>query len=347
MNARAINSDRLVSVQYLRAFAALLVVAHHARNPIPGLFNPLVGYPALAYGVDIFFGISGFIMVVSAIDDRVGDFVVKRLIRIVPLYWGATLTLALITVDPSAIPWRDLGQSLLFIPHWNLDSPPQIWPFLVAGWTLNLEVFFYAVFALGLWLGRPRLVVPGVIVGFVVLGWILNPSSAIGITYTSWILLEFVAGLLIGLVTLRGWVLPKSVAVVAVSLGLFLLLGADGVGFDDPSPIDRLVSVILILGGGVALNGTSGKHRYAQILGDASYSIYLVHTVIGLRFAQIVFDKIWQPIFHLHGVYQFVSWMAIAICVCALIGVLTYYAVERPLLRLLRSRLMPAPRYTH
>jgi exopolysaccharide production protein ExoZ len=48
------GSRQLNSIQYLRAASALIVVLHHARNPIRGFFNPLEHFDAFAWGVDVF-----------------------------------------------------------------------------------------------------------------------------------------------------------------------------------------------------------------------------------------------------------------------------------------------------
>jgi exopolysaccharide production protein ExoZ len=94
--------DSLLSIQILRAVAALavcgvhfdqmtLMLAGHSNDPIPL-------YP-LAAGVDLFFVISGFVMVYSSepLFGRSGspkEFLVRRLARIVPLYW-LTMTIGI------------------------------------------------------------------------------------------------------------------------------------------------------------------------------------------------------------------------------------------------------------
>src|SRR5690606_15744092 len=88
-------TSKIVTVQYLRGLAALLVLASHA------LLYPLVSQP-LVYGrlgwlgVILFFVISGFIMVTvteSGRFDPIG-FMRRRVQRIVPLYWAFTLVAA-------------------------------------------------------------------------------------------------------------------------------------------------------------------------------------------------------------------------------------------------------------
>ena len=79
--------SKIITIQALRAVAALAVLIRHA-----GFYE----YNFLAAGVDLFFVISGFIMVVSCWPEfgkqcAPRRFAVRRLVRIVPLYWLATL----------------------------------------------------------------------------------------------------------------------------------------------------------------------------------------------------------------------------------------------------------------
>jgi exopolysaccharide production protein ExoZ len=85
------GANRYASIQYLRAFAVLLVIFHHARNPKPWLHNALQSYTSGEAGVDIFFLISGFIMFTAARNEHYSDFLKRRVIRIMPMYWLATM----------------------------------------------------------------------------------------------------------------------------------------------------------------------------------------------------------------------------------------------------------------
>src|SRR4051812_41404716 len=137
---------------------------------------------------------------VTTVNSTVGEFVVRRLIRIVPLYWLFTLLLvALYALAPgglhsTVISPETLTKSLLFVPHYSLGHPGEIWPILVPGWTLNYEMFFYLVFAL-LIVFSPLVRVTLAVLVFVPLafaGWLLGDaaSDAVLRTYTSPRLLE-------------------------------------------------------------------------------------------------------------------------------------------------------------
>ena len=92
---------KLSNIQVLRGLAALAVVVFHAREEIEdvGIETTLPSFLPGAFGVDIFFVISGFVMV-YACAQHFGDarsilpFLRKRVIRIVPLYWMITVLFA-------------------------------------------------------------------------------------------------------------------------------------------------------------------------------------------------------------------------------------------------------------
>ncbi len=146
----------IVSLQYLRGVAAMMIVFCHAFDQLPWLkaLAPNVGLS----GVDLFFVISGFIMVFVTTNaaSSAWEFFRMRIIRIVPLYWLFNFaTAALILTLPqlfqtSVFTLPHFILSLFFIPHLSPAVPPSISPFILLGWTLNYEMFFYAIFALAM-----------------------------------------------------------------------------------------------------------------------------------------------------------------------------------------------------
>ncbi|MEY2952412.1 MAG: hypothetical protein RLZZ401_499, partial [Pseudomonadota bacterium] len=100
----SVPADRTIwTIQYLRGVAALLVVWHHAGGQVPGIsqFLPERGFGVS--GVDLFFVISGFIMVLTTEGKSVTpwQFLQRRLVRVVPLYWPLTITVAVLaTLKP-------------------------------------------------------------------------------------------------------------------------------------------------------------------------------------------------------------------------------------------------------
>ena len=201
----------IVSLQYLRAFAAMLVVAFHACDKLAKMqgADPSVAFPVGLTGVDIFFVVSGFIIFVTAKQSDIGPFgfMRKRVIRVVPLYWVLTLLLAAVAVvkpdvlTTSVFETRHFVASMLFIP-WQHPQIDALLPLLIPGWTLNYEMAFYAMFAASLFLPKPiRLwALLALLAGLAISGAIV-PLDGIAGFYTDPIILEFAAGLLIA----RAW----------------------------------------------------------------------------------------------------------------------------------------------
>lgn len=289
----------LLSVQYLRALAALAVVAHHAGER--------VGLPlgVAAAGVDLFFVVSGVIMWTVAgggASGGPGAFLWRRAARVVPLYWTATLGLALAALAaPSLLPnlRPDAGHvllSLLFLPHPGPDGDG--FPLLVPGWTLNFEMFFYLVFAAALALPRAvRLrALTLALVALVALGTVLpapaDGGSALATPLGTWthpLLLQFLAGCLLGRAweagRLRRGVVPRALAwgLVAAGLAAYGAMGALRVYDDAWRWALWGLPAVLVAAGALALDspreagGGVAEWRVPRALGDASYSIYLLH----------------------------------------------------------------------
>jgi exopolysaccharide production protein ExoZ len=117
---RTESQEQLWSLHYLRAFAAIAVVAFHRLS---GGSHP---FPLGEYGVDIFFVISGFIMVALTVrrDITAKRFLLDRVARIVPLYWLATISTFILILFGTTI-WQAsdnpylLVNLLFFIPTYN------------------------------------------------------------------------------------------------------------------------------------------------------------------------------------------------------------------------------------
>jgi exopolysaccharide production protein ExoZ len=204
----------LHSLQALRAVAAWLVIADHALLEIthnePGNSLTHIAWTLGSTGVCVFFVISGFIMVHISWESfgrpaAAADFLRRRINRIVPLYWLATIV-ALAYHRVSAThgahaEWSELVQCLVFIPHASEDGSWN--PHLPGGWTLNYEMMFYVVFALGLSFSR-YVALPAIalaLASFVIAGPLIPNESVAYLA--SPIVLWFVLGM--GLAVLWRW----------------------------------------------------------------------------------------------------------------------------------------------
>ncbi len=324
----------VLSIQYLRGIAALLVVYYHAAGMAPVGPAPKIG----AFGVDIFFVISGFIMwTTTGNGAKATSFAWHRLARIVPIYW--LLTLVFFAAHRGADSIRDLGMSLFFIPYLS-PKTGQVNPIVAVGWTLNFEMFFYVVFTLSLALKRRASVVFGLLGCLVACRLLFDvSSSAAANVYTSPLLWEFLSGCGIAMLTERTRLHPAlSLALFAAGATALFLLPGHAEDFGWNRSVAWGVPAALIVCGAVGLERFMPRLELPLLLGDASYSIYLTHSValVGLQSAQTILGNL--------------TFVALGVSICALGGLLFYWLVERPVLALIKPRksagkgaLMPVP----
>ncbi len=340
----------LVSVQWLRAVAAMMVVVHHAlfyTNTARGLpadaDRQLFGFADWSFGIHIFFLVSGFIMINSATGfgepGAWRQFLKRRLIRIVPLYWLVTavcVAIVLAAPDTMSIATDKLAyilKSFLFVPV--LRAEGDLRPLVGQGWTLDYEMFFYALFALAMLLPRRKAVL-ALSLAFPALAWLgrdLTMASPILFTWTDGLIPEFLFGVYVGLAGRAGYRLPGWAACASIAAGFVL----DGFQFHAPTALIDGVPATLVLAGaalGPQPRETASRGWLARI-GDASYSLYLTHTLVlhpAWRIWTALGGASWPPVL-------FVLF-AIAASVC--VGLLVYRFVERPLTRTLQRRWLGA-----
>lgn len=341
------------SIQVLRALAAFMVAIHHVQ-PDAAVLAERAGLtfirsdllPWMA-GVDIFFVVSGFIMVHASQDlfGRPGAcklFLKRRLARIVPLYWAMTALFLLVGLAVPAVlnsGTPNLTQilgSLLFWPVVSTQGLVQ--PVYSLGWTLNYEMLFYVLFAAGLTLRR-RWTLPVVAAALVLLVGGETLAGPLPLPLSFWgqpIVLEFAAGMAIALLRRRGLRLHGALRVVVALAGVAVLMAAVQV----PGPQTPWSSALWQGGGAVLLMLAAGCGREGIVplppvkalaaIGDASYALYLVHPFVirGLREVALRL-----------GLYEPLTFVVLALAASVAAALLLYRYFEKPATRLVRSRL--------
>ncbi len=341
-------SKKLQSIQYLRALAALMVAYFHLCSQIDAyslsLTGPAwVGVAQFPAGVDLFFVISGFIMVATS--QRLGPriFLWRRLIRIIPLYWVATLGLVLAALfmprlfKETSPDLADTFKSLLFIGYHNAAQQGKVAPLLVPGWTLNLEMCFYAIFTVTLFasIRRYQIWLVGVLfVAVLLIGLHLSNRDSLLAFYTQPRVFEFWLGMVIGRVSLLKKMRPPvPMAYALLALGLVLTV--------IPLPHGLRNTVIFMVGPALAVTGAVCAERsgampnlpFLELLGDASYSIYLTHI-----FTFGVTRTIWGSL-HLGTSAAAISGFAIFSMISVVaVALLSYRFIEMPTLKWLQLR---------
>ena len=343
----------LPNLQVLRFVAAAMVLLSHllleVNTPRLGGAGSAVDPTAIPFkaGVDIFFLVSGFIMYHLAADHfgergYPGEFLKRRLVRVAPLYWLVTLLLiGTIVAQPSEVnhsdlTWQRIVTSFLFIPWPRAGG--GLFPIMGLGWTLNYEMFFYAAFAIALFLRRPLglALIFGGFVALVVLGKLAHLPEIMRF-WCDPIILEFLGGILLAMAYRRGWLLPLPVRIASVVAGVLLFSWVGHLGVVDK--IDREIwggapALLVAVGFILAPQGQKRGPLMAALLlgGDASYSLYLSH-----MFSVRILTLAWL---HLH-LPTGAGYVAAGMAVGAAGAVATYLWAERPLLRTLRARFEP------
>lgn len=346
--ATAIGNN-LRSLESLRILAALLVVCAHLppyEIPVLGQFlgaNRFLG----SIGVDLFFVISGVVIGLSTVRAVTGtterplrNFLVARIFRIFPLYWVVTgITIALLWQKGRPIPaWDEIIHSLTLIPR--LDNDQYVDPIVAIGWTLQFEIFFYSLCALGILAKSkyfPMIAAIALSIASISFdGYYLNP-----------ILLEFAGGYAFALylasqkqpIGLLGF--PSGFLLVVASTALFLF-AATGRDAGYPPVFDLMQAPRMMIAFGdtyvprwlawglpalivvaVALRLENSLNWYMASLGKYTYSVYLCHT-FAIAAALVLARRVGQ---------EEVMLAVLPICISLIAG-LTYWILEQPMMKL-------------
>jgi exopolysaccharide production protein ExoZ len=338
----------LYNLHLLRVIAALGVVYFHATSTAGLGLDWDVG----SRGVDVFFVISGFIIAYIG-TSKPEQFFVRRLIRVVPLYWAATLVVfAAAAIAPhvfrtttASVP--HLVSSLAFVPH--LAPNGEMQPTLLLGWSLNFEMLFYVVFAIALGAAgrRAPLWAVGALVGYVEIANALHVTQPILAFYARPIVLEFCFG--IGVFYLFEWASAHARelaaiawlkwALVGVLVGNLIALNVFEELYRERAPRYLLAGIpsFAIVASALLLErlyGMATRNRLIFLLGEASYIIYLVHPYIVFTVLRVVVKDAgrWSSpglIALIAGLLALTSAIAIAI----------HVLFEKPVMAYLRAKL--------
>jgi exopolysaccharide production protein ExoZ len=347
---------KLPNIQILRAIAALAVVFYHdgiestaicVATAKPCVYDFTLG----TFGVPLFFMISGFIMVMTSWNNFAQSgaplqFMRRRLTRIVPLYWLVTTVAvvgALVVPTMLSVPVDNplyIAASYLFWPMARVNG--LVRPIANLGWTLNLEIMFYAVFTLALFFDRKRGI--SLAVAFLCGATLLQMTdifAAGGLLsstplnfWTDPIVLNFILGILVAILYKREFKVNLTEAWILIAISAAVLLIINNIhGALDAIPENHIinrgvltlaVAFMFIAGAlGPQIDVTKPFWRPGLLIGDASYSLYLVHPFF-LR----PIGKIWGKT--IGGHLPVWTFTIVAIILALTVGVAVYMFVERP-----------------
>ena len=342
---------KLQTVQALRGFAALAVVLGHLRaidakhsgeDPVLASFW-LNG----ASGVDLFFVISGFIMVWVAGQAPRGlgtasAFLFARASRIYPLWWIFAALFAAYFLYAYGVPYDPVhstdGPAHLFKSFFLL--PQDSFPVLGVGWTLVHEIYFYIAFA-GLLLLPQRWLVPGLLawLGTVIAGSMLGLTDGFASNVVELIFypmtVEFILGACAARMIQKGF---RPYPWLFLALGIFIF-GANFVHYDFTTNWQALgwgrvlafgLPAVLIVYGLVCMevDGRQLAPKFMVSLGDWSYALYLGHTLVLSGAARIWFSKFNAP-----GSMDNIIFNVLAVAAAVIAAWISYQFIEKPMIR--------------
>lgn len=338
----------LFNVQVLRALASVLVVHAHTAGSLH------LSWVGGHNGVDLFFVISGFIIAYVASTDA-SQFMTRRLIRIVPIYWASTLAIfALVNLVPHLFRTTSndpilLLKSLVFVPDGSgvhtEDGVPH--PTLNGGWTLNYEMYFYVVYWIALalsrrWASQIAIAIIGAVIAIVQLTPLDDIPEAHFYGYP--IVIEFVFGVIAyQLVVVAGRRPHRPRRAIKVGLfavivaGLVLLAFSREIFGTAPRYFASGIPAFFVVLATVLLEKLYGVRVTSRLLvaiGDASYVLYLLHAYIVFGIVRLAIGNrtFSEP------VGQLIVLALIALS--AAIAIAVYRWFEVPVLRWLKRRLL-------
>ncbi|MBV9560140.1 MAG: acyltransferase [Bradyrhizobium sp.] len=310
-----------------RALAALAVAYFHSHVIVDGwpqaLVLPIPGLKEHGYlGVNFFFAISGY--VISAVCDKpgftVGSFAIRRFFRLYPVYWVVILAMVLLKVCgvfmPTSYKLLNILYSMTLLPHGE-----DVQPFLAVTWSLEFEIMFYLLAAL---------IVP--IIGIrglaaVLLGLVCWAYTFGQFAYSFHLIRTLNADFLAGV---AAYLLRKPLSHVPV----WILIPSGLLGYDAVSdwqiPFSGSCGGFLLVSGlaNARWRWPSAPLRWLVKLGDASYSLYLLHLVVMSVFAKLL-DRLGTP----------APWTAepirfLCLGVCVWLSIKACQRIERPMIEL-------------
>ncbi|MCU4492631.1 acyltransferase [Acinetobacter guillouiae] len=288
------------SVQYLRGIAAVLVVLFHASSALMTHFT-LGSKNYFSWGeagVDLFFIISGFIMVYITYNKNISfkNFFLKRVIRIYPVFWVyASIALLIFLINPNMIN-RSTAMPTLILPSYLLIPYTEFTNLVQVAWTLVYEVHFYLLFGLSLFFAnRYRYIAAGFMLSLVAALSVFNFDIYYLKFVTNPIILEFLLGMIIY------FIIFKKNTKDLIFLSILFILSMLTLSLNE-QPAERVIKygvpsfifmlVILYLDSIKMLgSGRDIFSKFLTALGDSSYSLYLSH-IFCIGVGVIVLNKL-------------------------------------------------------
>lgn len=240
------------------------------------------------------------------------EFLKDRIERVVPLYWILTIAMSLLLlVSSQSLTAEAFIQSMLFY-HYTLF---QQMPVLYVGWTLEYEMLFYVLFGLTLFIRQLHL-------SFLLCTVALFGLVAAGLNS---IVLDFLLGMIAALIFTKFKIkLHNITCLFLIALGILLITVEWPVTL--PRTIYAGIPALMIFMG--FLYHSAIQSKTFNLLGDASYSIYLVQ-VISIPLSYKIFLQL--PVLPFSFTAEL--YVVLSVVMTCLLGIMVHLFLEKPLAR--------------
>lgn len=273
-----------ISIQYLRAFAAILVLMSHIIFKLDlhssSFFS---GFNIGGYGVDLFFIISGFIMCLT-IDKKNStffQFIKARFIRIIPLYWILSLVALFVFILKPSLVNSSGGHTSIWASFTLIPNGDKY--LINNGWTLSFEFLFYFIFAVFIpFKGWQKILTTILLISLSLNGLFIHSSNSYLNFITSPLLLEFAMGIACYKIINLNLVKSKFALFMIFSsvLLLFYVNSLDSKEFLFGRATYAGLPMMLLFLGLVSLERDLPKNIFLFEIGMSSYSLYLLHPFV-------------------------------------------------------------------
>lgn len=358
------------NIQIMRCIAATVVVLAHSGWTAYGVPHQVTNLGGIGVDIFfivsgfimpyVVFG--GLYHDKSTIIVNSGTFFVRRLTRIWPLYFISTVAVLILSAFVSRFLHADTDLAYMYNPSkfslsWFLESLTFThWhqpPLLAIGWTLQLEFVYYTFFAAVIAVKHIKIDLIEIIFGLLVLvsNILVNAKITSGlVSYMPFLLvfsqpmmIEFLLGMILYRFYSKNIVLPSklSIFILITSLPVFVFLSlADFLGYLNlisPSILRIILwggTAFFIVWAALSLEKMFVLNRFTQkllLLGDASYSLYLVHWLT-IPFITFIFAR-----YNLYASVNMYIFLALNFLICQKIALIVHLKIEKPMNQFIRK----------
>lgn len=337
---------RLSGIEASRGIAAMLVVLFHATGIInlPKYFSalPLNGFFSFGdAGVNFFFVLSGFIILFIHHKD-IGtksvfkNYIQKRFLRVYPIYWIVSLFVLLCLIF---IPTLGNVPDISYIIQSLLLIPQNTMPLVIVAWTLTHEIVFYIIFGLIIYNRNLGLLITGLWFFGISVSFILNLKFNYFFNFIFNIHnLGFFFGMAVAITVRKFDNIQKPTLTATIGIFLFFFTGI--LKISEISLPTQLFTISYSISSSLIILGlvmTEKKQpiyigNFLKLLGNSSYSIYLVH-FLALSF----FIKVLKKLSLEYEISINFIFLLLVISATAT-GIFFHIFIEKPLLKKLMKK---------